>query len=355
MMRSLRLRRVAGLTTYRLARPPLSGVVRPRAVLLAVISSALALIMLAVSVSVGDYRLPMRDVVRAVGGLGDPGTLLIIQQLRLPRALVALLVGAAFGMSGAVLQSLTRNPLASPDIMGIAQGASVAVVAGIVVGFGGSLSTHLLALTGGLGAAAVIYLLAWTRGSNGFPIVLVGIGVAALCLAVTQYLLIRAQSVQAEQAMVWMIGSLNGRDWAQVAPLAAAVAVLAPLALSTTRWLVLLGLGDDTARGLGVPVGPARLALLLISVGLAAFATAAAGPIGFVALLSPHIARRLAEVADPPVVGSALIGSVLVLASDLLARVLPGGQLPVGLITAALGAPFLLVLLARANRASWGE
>ncbi|PZF89469.1 FecCD family ABC transporter permease [Micromonospora deserti] len=353
-MRAPGVQQVAGRTTYRLARPSVSGVLRVRALVVGLVAAALALVTLSVSVSIGDYPVPLPDVVRALAGSGDPGTLLIVRELRLPRAVVALLVGAGLGMSGAILLALTRNPLASPDILGIAQGASAAVVAGVVLGFGSSLGTSGIALLGGLAAAAAIYLLAWRRGTTGYRIVLVGVAIAALCLAVTQYLLVRAQIFEAQRAVLWLIGSLDGRDWAHATPLAIALAVLVPTALATMRWLTLLGLGDDTARGLGVPVQTARLLLLLIGVGLAAFATAAAGPVGFVALLSPHIARRLAGVAGPPLLGSALVGSVIVLVSDVTARLLPGGQLPVGVVTAALGAPFLLILLARANRAGTG-
>lgn len=354
-MGTVELQQAAGRTTYRVAAPPVSGVLRLRALTTSAVVTALLLLVFCLSVSVGDYPVALVDVMRALAGSGDEGTLLIVRELRLPRALVGVLVGAAFGMSGAILLSITRNPLASPDILGITQGASAAVVAGIVVGLGGGLGTPALALAGALAAAAAIYVLAWKQGTTGYRIVLVGIGVAAFCLSITQYLLVRAQVFEAQRAVLWLIGSLNSRDWIHVRPLALAMVVLVPLGLLTARWLTMLGLGDDIARGLGVPVQRARLVLLSVSVGLAAFATASAGPIAFVALLAPHIARRLAGLADPPLIGSAIVGSFIVLFSDLVSReLLSAAELPVGVVTAALGAPFLLVLLARANRRGSG-
>lgn len=347
--------KVAGRTTYRLAAPPVSGVIRPRALAASVGLAALVFLTLCASVSLGDYPVAPPDVVRALVGSGDAGTLLIVRELRLPRALVGLLVGAAFGMSGAIVQSIARNPLASPDILGITQGASAAVVAGIVAGAAPGLGTPALALGGALAAAAGIVALAWKRGTTGHRIVLVGIGVAALGLSVTQYLLVRAELFEAQRAVIWLIGSLNSRDWVHVRPLALAAAVLVPPALLASRWLAALALGDDAARGLGVPVQGARLALLAISVALAAFATASAGPIAFVALVSPHLARGLAGLAAPPQVGSALAGSLVVLVADLAARLMvPSAELPAGVVTAMLGGPFLIMLLARANRAGSG-
>ena len=354
-MGALEVRQVAGRATYRLAAPPLSGVLRPRALAAAAGLAVLVFLALCVNVAVGEYPITLPGVVRALAGAGDAGTLLVVRELRLPRALAGLLVGAAFGLSGAILQAVARNPLASPDVLGITQGAAAAAVAGIVLGAGTGLGTPALALAGGLAAALATFLLAWRRGTTGYRIVLVGIGVGALGLAATQYLLVRAQVYEAQRAVLWLVGSLNGRDWAHVRPLAAALAVLAPLAALTFRWLTLLGLGDDTARGLGLRVQGARLALLLVAVALAASATAAAGPVAFVALLAPHAARRLAGLATPPLAGSALAGALAVLASDLAARqLLAPTELPVGVVTGAAGAPFLLLLLARTNRSGSG-
>ncbi|MGV9316474.1 FecCD family ABC transporter permease [Streptomyces sp. NPDC003691] len=340
---------------FRLALPPVSGVLRPR---LVAVSTGLAAAVFAVfcwGMTIGDMPMAVGDVVRALFGSGDPGNQLIVRELRLPRALAGLLVGCAFGLSGALFQTLTRNPLASPDMLGITQGAGAAVVAGIVLGVGGSLSTQLLGLLGAFGAAAVVYLLAWRRGATGYRIILVGIGVAWICTSVTDYLLARGARQDAQAALGWLVGNLNGRDWPQITPLLWTLAVLGPVALLLGRQLRDLQLGDDVARGLGIRVQGVRITALLTGVGLAAFGAAAAGPVAFVALAAPQIAQRLARTAWPPLVASGLAGALMVLVSDLIARrLVPDTELPVGVVTGVLGAPVLLWLLVRANRAGSG-
>jgi iron complex transport system permease protein len=349
------LSRAAGRTAVRLTRPAVSAVLRPRLLLVDAALAAAVLAVFCLGMSVGDISVPVTDVLPALWNSGDPTTLLVVRELRLPRALVGLLAGAAFGLSGALFQTLTRNPLASPDMIGISQGAGAAVVAGMVLGVGPGLGTQTLGLAGALLAALVIYLLAWKRGTTGYRIVLVGIAVAWMCTAATEYLLTKAEIYEAHNALGWLVGNLNARTWTHVRPLAVAVLVLLPLALLLTHWARTLELGDEVARGLGTPVQVARLAMLLAGVGLVAFATAAAGPVTFVALASPQIALRLARTAAPPLVASALTGSLVVLAGDLVAReLLPDTELPVGVVTGVLGAPFLLWLLVRANRVGSG-
>ncbi|WP_405641116.1 FecCD family ABC transporter permease [Streptomyces sp. NBC_00019] len=341
--------------TYRFTAPPVSGVLNPRLLGVCAGLAGAAFLVFCVEVSVGDISLPLTDVLQALFGAGDPGTQLIVHELRLPRALAGLLVGIAFGVSGALLQTLTLNPLASPDMMGITQGAGTAVVAGIVLGWDAGLSTQSLGLIGALSAAALVYALAWKRGATGYRIVLVGIGVAWICTSATDYLMARGQRFQAQAALGWLVGNLNGRTWDQIGPLATAVAVLVPAALLLGRQLLILQLGDDVARGLGSRVQTVRVAVLLAAVGLVAFGTAAAGPVAFVALAAPQVAQRLAGTAFPPPVAAGLTGAVMVLVSDLAARkLIPDTELPVGIVTGVLGAPVLLWLLARANRAGSG-
>lgn len=240
-------------------------------------------------------------------------------------------------------------------MIGITQGAGAAVVAGIVLGWDGGLSTQALGLIGALTAALLVYVLAWKRGTTGYRIVLVGIGIAWICTSATDYLMARGERFQAQAALGWLVGNLNGRGWDQVGPLAAAMAVLVPTALLLGRLMRTLQLGDDVARGLGTRVQPVRLAVLLAGVGLVAFGTAAAGPVAFVALAAPQIAQRLARTAWPPPVASGLTGALAVLVSDLIARkLISGTELPVGIVTGVLGAPVLLWLLVRANRAGSG-
>ncbi|MBU2663588.1 iron chelate uptake ABC transporter family permease subunit [Actinoplanes bogorensis] len=337
---------------FRLAVPSVSGVVSPRTVVVCLALAVGTFAVLCVNLALGDYPVSLPDVVRTLFGADVAGSGFIVRELRLPRALTGLLVGAAFAVSGAIFQTITRNPLASPDMIGINAGATTAVVAGIVLGAGGSATLGVL---GALATAVLIYLLAWRRGASGYRIVLVGIGVSWMCTSATDYLLTHAKLHEAQEAFGWLVGSINGRGWETVGPLALAVGLLLPLTLLLSRWSRTLALGDDVARGLGTPVQRARFGLLLAGVGLVAFATAAAGPVLFVALAAPQVAQRLAGHATPPPVTSALTGAFMVLVSDLIARYLiPDADLPVGVVTGALGAAFLLWLLARANRAGSG-
>ncbi|WP_405719241.1 iron chelate uptake ABC transporter family permease subunit [Streptomyces sp. NBC_01537] len=340
---------------FRLAVPPVSGVLRPRLIAVCAALVLAVFLLFCWGVAIGDYPVSFPDVVKALAGSGDPGTVLVVQELRLPRALTGLLVGVAFGISGALFQTMTRNPLASPDMIGLTEGAGTAVVAGIVLGWDGGLGIQTLGLLGALGTALLVYLLAWKNGATGYRIILVGIGVSWMCTSATDYLLARGQQFEAQAALGWLVGNLNGRTWSQVHTLALTMVVLVPMALATGRWLRTLQLGDDVAAGLGTPVRTARLVLMLVGVGLIAFGTAAAGPVAFVALAAPQIAQRLAGTAWPPLVASGLTGALVVLGSDLVAReVIPGTELPVGIVTGVVGAPVLLWLLIRTNRAGSG-
>jgi iron complex transport system permease protein len=307
-----------------------------------------------VSISVGDFPIPLRDVVPAIVGAGDDQSEFIVRTLRLPRAITAVFVGAAFGISGAIFQSIARNPLASPDIIGIDAGASAAAVFCIVVLDTGAGVTAAGALGGALVAAMAIYVLAWKQGVSPYRLVLIGIGLGAMLVAATQYLLTRAEIFEAQRAVVWLTGSLNGRGWSHVRTIGAALVVLVPVVVALAGRLRVLQLGEDAARGLGVPVERSRLALLIAAVALAAMATAAAGPIWFVALVAAPIARRLTR-APLALAVSALVGALIMLLSDLVARrMFAPTELPVGVITGIVGAPYLLWLLARSNRVGAG-
>lgn len=340
---------------FRLPTPPISGILRPRLLATCLGLATATFLVFCVETSIGDISIPLSDVIKALFGTGDPGTQLIVQELRLPRALAGLLVGIAFGVSGALLQTVTLNPLASPDMIGITQGAGTAVVAGIVLGWDGGLGTQTLGLIGALTTGLLVYALAWKRGTTGYRIVLVGVGVAWICTSATDYLMARGQRFQAQAALGWLVGNLNGRTWDQIGPLALTMAVLIPVALLLGRQMRILQLGDDVARGLGTRVQLIRVAVLLVSVGLVAFGTATAGPVAFVALAAPQVAQRLCGTTFPPPVAAGLTGAVMVLGSDLIAReIIPGTELPVGIVTGVLGAPVLLWLLVRANRAGSG-
>ncbi|MFI9587541.1 FecCD family ABC transporter permease [Streptomyces sp. NPDC052236] len=344
-----------GRRTFRLGIPPVSGVLRPRLIVLCAVLTAAVFLVFCWGVSIGDYPISLTEVVKALAGSGDPGTVIVVQDLRLPRALTGLLVGVAFGISGALFQTMTRNPLASPDMIGLTAGSGTAVVAGIVLGWDGGLGLQGLGLLGALVTALIVYTLAWKHGATGYRIILVGIGVSWICTSATDFLLARGRGFEAQAAVGWLVGNLNGRTWNQVTTLAVATAFLVPVALVMSRWMRILQLGDDVAAGLGTPVQRVRFALLLTGVGLVAFGTAAAGPVAFVALAAPQIAQRLAGTAWPPPVAAGLTGALVVLGSDLIAREgIPGTELPVGIVTGVLGAPVLLWLLIRANRAGSG-
>ncbi|MFC6088043.1 FecCD family ABC transporter permease [Saccharothrix lopnurensis] len=338
---------------------PVSWRVRWRPLALVVAGLAALAVVGGVAVGLGDVPIGLGRVFDVLLGGGTRGQRFIVLDLRLPRVLTGVCVGAAFGVAGAVFQAIARNPLASPDVLGVSGGAAVGAVllitfAGSFGAVGGSLSgvgVPLAALAGGLVAGLLVHGLAWRRGIEGFRLVLVGIGVAAVAVNVTSYLLTVGDVDDAARAMTWLTGSLNGRGWEHVVPVAAALAVLLPVALVGSRSLGALQLDDDTVRGLGVRLDRARGGLLLLAVVLASLATAAAGPVAFVALVSPQVALRLAGTATPPLMGSAVVGALLVVASDLVTRVAFGGvELPVGVVTAVLGAPYLMYLLVRGRR-----
>ncbi|HEY5857633.1 MAG TPA: iron chelate uptake ABC transporter family permease subunit [Aldersonia sp.] len=305
-------------------------------------------------ISRGDFAIPIGQVLDVLTGGGTRPQRVIVLDVRLPRALTAILVGLALGLAGALTQSVLRNPLASPDILGITAGASVGAVALILAGStavaGNALALPAAALAGGLLTALAMYLLAWRGGVDGFRLVLIGIGVNALMVAVLSWLLVSARIADVARAQIWLNGSLNETGWSRLGPIAAAFGVVAAIALTSVLSLRVLRLGDDTARALGVRLQAQQAVLLLAGVTAAALATAAAGPIGFVALAAPQIARMLLRTDGEPLIGSALLGAVLVVGADVLARTLLPVALPVGVVTSALGGPFLLYLLVRTNR-----
>ncbi|AGL20610.1 iron chelate uptake ABC transporter family permease subunit [Actinoplanes sp. N902-109] len=324
--------------------------------LVTVVLAGVVVALFALSLSYGSFQVSLPDVVRSLLHEPTPPQVdYIIRTLRLPRAIVGLLAGLSFGLAGAVFQQLVRNPLASPDVIGVTSGGSAAAVLSIVVFAAGGAVISVVALAGALITALLIYLLAWRRGVGGYRFVLVGIGVGAAMNGLTSFLLTRADVRVASDALIWLSGSLNGRTWADVRPLLAAAVVLVPLTLMLGRALSGLQLGDDVAKGLGLPVERSRLALLLAGVCLAGTATAAAGPIAYVAFMSGPIAARLVGGGRPVLLPAGLFGAALVLAADFIGQHLLGPTpFPVGVVTGIIGAPYLLWLLATANRTGRG-
>jgi len=329
-----------------------------RATSVAGIGLAVLALAFAWSVSTGDYTIAFPDVLAVLTGNGDPASRFVITELRLPRAVTGLVVGASLGLSGALFQTFARNPLASPDILGITDGASAGAVFVIVLGSsGGTLATGVdsvgvtgAALLGGLLTAAALYLFAWRGGLDGTRFVLVGVGTSAILSAAVSWMLTKATIWDLPAALVWLSGSLVGRGWHEAWPAIWALVMLGPAAIALTATLRALQLGDDSARGLGVRLQAARFSVLLVAVGLAAFAVSAAGPIDFVAFVVPQVALRLTGGSRPPLVNSAILGAVLVLVADTVSRTAFPHELPVGVVTAIIGAPYLLWLLLHTNR-----
>lgn len=318
---------------------------------------ALALVLAATCVAylcVGESFVSPAEVVKVIVGSPSPDEL-VVGTLRLPRMVVGLLVGAAFGVAGALIQTVARNPLASPDIIGISKGAGALTVGAMSLGVTSTAVLPYLSVIGGIVAAALVYAFAWRGGLHATRFVLIGIGFAIALGSVTQLFLTKGDYLVAQQAQIWLTGSLNGRGWDQATLLGWVLLALVPAVLWAAYAQRTVSMDDDTATALGVRLGRVRLGLVLIGVVLASVATGAAGPVDFVALLAPQIARRMTRTAQIPLLSSALTGAFVVVLADLLARkLLAPTELPVGVLTAAVGAPYLIWLIAK-NHGSRGR
>ena len=324
--------------------------VAPRACVAVGLLALAALAMAVVAIGTGPYPLSPPAVVRTLLGHGSAGADFIVNQLRLPRAVDGLLVGAALGLAGAVFQSLTRNPLGSPDAVGLSTGAAtgalvVILLAGAHTGSSPG-STAAGAVTGGLVTALAVYLLSWRQGVSGLRLVLVGIGVSSLLAAVNGYLLSRAGINEVTAALTWLVGSLAGRGWGDVTVVGAGLVLLGPLVLVYGRRLAVLELGDDAAAAFGVSADRTRFVLLAAATGMTALSVAAAGPVPFVALAAPHLAQRLTMRPGPNLLASACSGALLTVSADWLAqRVVTDAELPVGVVASVIGGVYLAVTL----------
>lgn len=298
----------------------------------------------------GQSFTPPRDILRTLMGEDVPGVAFTVGQLRLPRAILAILAGLSFGLGGVAFQIMLRNPLASPDIIGISWGASAAAVFAIVVlGLSGPI-VSILAVSAGLGVALLVYALSFRNGVAGTRLILVGIGVSAMLESVIAYILSTAPAWTLQEALRWLTGSVNGAQLGQTLPLLVALALFGGLLLSRARDLEALRLGDDTAAALGVRIGRTRVLIIIAAVGMIASATAISGPIAFVAFLSGPIAARIVGNNGSLLVPAALTGAALVLVGDYCGQFLLPSRYPVGVVTGALGAPYLIFLIVRVNR-----
>ncbi|MGG5752136.1 FecCD family ABC transporter permease [Zafaria sp. Z1313] len=305
-------------------------------------------------VLLGTFVVSLPDFLAVLGGRTIPGVSFIVMDDRLPAAVVGILAGAAFGASGSTFQTLLRNPLASPDVIGVGYGSAAAAVVGILVFSLQGPALGALAFFGGLAVALALYALADSGRHTGGRLILMGIGFAAMLQAVINYLLTRTDVRTAGEALHWLVGSLNTSTWERAGILAAALAVLFPLAAFASARLRILALGDDSAAALGLNVRATRLGIVVIGVALCAAAISVTGPLAFVAFLSGPIARMLCG-GRPSLLCSALTGAVLVLGAEFAGSNAFGAtSLPVGVVTGALGAPFLLWLLVRSNSRGTG-
>ncbi|MCV9880179.1 iron-enterobactin ABC transporter permease [Brenneria izbisi] len=329
-----------GLTQSALRRRGYCGIM----VMLCLMLAVLALIS-------GAMPLSIDLVLRALWGDAPANIVTIVTQWRLPRVVMALILGAALGVSGAIFQSLLRNSLGSPDIIGFNSGAYTGAIMSIILFNGNEFSIAGGALAGGILSSALVWLLTWRQGIQGFRLIIIGIAISALLYAINTWLIISASLESAMSAALWGAGSLNGITWSKALPALLFIAIAFILSLLLTRRMTLMEMGDDTARALGVPVERSRLLLMVIGVALTASATAAAGPISFISLCAPQIARRLSGADIPSLPAAALTGAFLLLAADFLAqRLFSPNQLPVGVVTVCIGGLYLLVLLTRESR-----
>src|SRR5690554_2109737 len=295
----------------------------------------------------GSIPVSASELIRALAGDGEVVTAFVIHDLRLPRLVAAWLTGAAFALAGCLMQTLARNRLATPGIIGIDNGATAFAIAS-VIGVGVSLAPPAMALSGGLTAAVLTFGLAAGSGTQGYRFIIAGIGVGAVFGAITQLMLARVPIDTANAAYPWTVGSLNARPGGAVLVLAIGLAIGMVLSLGLARSLSILRFKDATAAGLGISVKLRRFLVLLLSVAITAVAVAVAGPVGMVGLIGPEIARALSTARHIPIVAAALAGALVMVLADLTGRTLLAPiEIPVGIVTAVVGGPWLIWILIR--------
>ncbi|WP_225853755.1 iron chelate uptake ABC transporter family permease subunit [Micromonospora sp. AMSO31t] len=325
---------------------PLTVPMRRRPVLVAVTLVLLLAAAVVLSLSLGTPYVAPADVLRALSGAGTPYDLVVLD-LRLPRAVLAALAGAAFGVAGTLIQSVARNPLASPDVIGVTQGAGLAATVALTSGAAAVLVAPA-ALVGGLVAAVLVFALGARHGLAAQRFVLAGVAVAFALRALTEVVMLSADPIDGLRAQLWLIGTLAGKGWTEAAWIAGTLAALLPVLLWAGWALRSTALDDDTARGIGLRPVARRVGLAATGVLAAATVTAQVGAVDFVALVAPQVARRLVRAERPPLLCSALLGALLLVLADLAGRRLfAPTQLPAGVLTAAIGGPYLIFLLLR--------
>lgn len=331
-------------------RRPVARVRRRRALAWAVAGTAIVAGG-ALTIAVGDIGADAVTSARALFGIGEPGLVLIVQEWRLPRAILAVVVGALLGLSGALFQIITRNPLGSPDILGFSAGSFTGVILAMAAGLSSVLALTAAAVGGGLATALLVFALSARSGVRGFALIVTGIGVAAFLSAVNLLLVLRTDDAVGHAAAIWALGSLNGVDLGWVLPGAAALLVCGAAVAALSPSLVLYELGEERAATLGARPGATRLRAMVLGVAMLAVATAITGPIAFIALAAPQIARRVWRTGTIPLGATAATGAVLLSVSDLAAaRLFSPTILPTGMITVCVGGAYLAWMLWRDRR-----
>lgn len=305
------------------------------------------------ALTTGKFPIELSTLIDIVVGQSEGGIKeKIVMDIRLPRLLTAMGVGAALGISGAIFQSISRNVLGSPDVIGFTTGAATGALLQIIIFNGTVVDIAISTLIGGMATALIVYLLSLKNGAmSGYTMILVGIGIGAILHAFNGLLLVKGNIDNAIMANLWLAGSLNARTWQHVYPTFIGLLILVPLIIFYAKSLTLMEMGDDMAQQLGVHVGRVRWVMIFSAVLLASLATASAGPIAFVALAAPQLVIRLSQSGKLPIVGSALMGALLLLSADVLSQNLPINiTMPVGLMTGVIGGLYLLWLLTRKQR-----
>jgi iron complex transport system permease protein len=341
---------MAPWVTWRSARFPISFRLDRRVPIMAFWVLLITFTAMVLNMSVGEYQISPLDVLRTLFGIetGDAQHHFVVINLRLPRMLLAWLVGAALSIAGNIVQGITRNPLASPDLTGVTAGAGLA--AAVLIVMFPMAPTGLLpfaALAGGVAVALMLYFLAWRHGDSPMRMILVGIGLEAALASITSFVLTFGKIDLVQQAMLWLSGTVYAATWGEVRSMLPWLGIGIPLAIISARHLNALNLGEEVASGLGTRVTFQRAALLLIAVGLAAVTVTVAGTIGFVGLIGPHLARRLVgPMHEGSQLLAALLGGMVLVVSDLVGRtIIAPAEIPVGIIAAIIGAPFFIYLI----------
>lgn len=330
-----------------------SLILHPRLIAVTAVLLAVVAALAAFALTIGTLPIPVSEVVRILlGGEAEAKHVNAVLEIRLPRVVTAVFVGAALGVAGAVFQSVSRNALGSPDVIGFTTGAATGAIVQIVVFQGGAVAVAVSAVLGGLGTALIVYLLSVKGGvTGGYRLVLVGIGVGAALSALDGLLLVKGDLDNAIEANLWLAGSLGGRKWVHALPVLAGVLLLTPIIAATARRLSLIEMGDDLARQLGVRVERTRLTMILCAVLLTGLATAAAGPIAFIALAAPQLVVRLTASRSMPVWSAAAMGAFLLVFADVATQLIPfNATVPIGRMTGIVGGLYLIWLLTRSRQ-----